>query len=130
MDILICDDEALATQRLSRLVEQLGHHVVAVASHGQQAIELTEFHQPDVVLLDIQMPEMDGLTCAEHLRQLDPMPAIVFCTAYDEHALEAFRMADGYLLKPIMQLTFILMKIQTDTKLFSLCMARLPLKTA
>lgn len=103
MDILICDDEALAIQRLSRLVEQLGHHVVAVATHGQQAIELTEFHQPDVVLLDIQMPEMDGLSCAEHLRQLDPMPAIVFCTAYDEHALEAFRMADGYLLKPIMQ---------------------------
>lgn len=103
MDILICDDEALATQRLSRLVEQLGHEVVAVASHGKQAIELTELYQPDVVLLDIQMPEMDGLSCAEYLRELDPMPAIVFCTAYDEHALDAFQMADGYLLKPIMQ---------------------------
>jgi two-component system response regulator AlgR len=103
MDILICDDEVLAIQRLSRLVEQLGHDVVAVAHHGQQAIELTEIYQPDVVLLDIQMPEMDGLTCAEHLREFDPMPAIIFCTAYDEHALEAFQMADGYLLKPIMQ---------------------------
>ena len=68
MDILICDDEALAAQRLSRLVEQLGHHVVAVASHGQQAIELTEFHQPDVVLLDIQMPEMDGYTFTAEVR--------------------------------------------------------------
>lgn len=103
MDILICDDEVLATQRLSRLVEQLGHEVVAVAHHGQQAIELTKYYQPDVVLLDIQMPEMDGLVCAAHLRELDVMPAIVFCTAYDEHALQAFRTADGYLLKPIMQ---------------------------
>ena len=103
MDILICDDEVLATQRLSRLVEQLGHDVVAVAYHGKQAIELTEIHQPDVILLDIQMPEMDGLSCAEYLRELDPMPAIIFCTAYDEHALAAFHMADGYLLKPIMQ---------------------------
>jgi two-component system, LytTR family, response regulator AlgR len=103
MDILICDDEALAIQRLSRLVEQLGHDVVAVASHGRQAIEFTKLYQPDVVLLDIQMPEMDGLTCAEYLRELDPMPAIIFCTAYDQHALNAFKMADGYLLKPIMQ---------------------------
>jgi two-component system, LytTR family, response regulator AlgR len=103
MDILICDDEVLATQRLSRLVENLGHEVVAVAHHGQQAIELTKLHQPDVVLLDIQMPEMDGLVCAQYLRALSPMPAIVFCTAYDEHALAAFRTADGYLLKPIMQ---------------------------
>ena len=103
MDILICDDEALATQRLSRLVEQLGHHVVAVANHARQAIELTKHYQPDVVLLDIQMPEMDGLTCAEYLRELTPMPAIIFCTAYDEHALAAFQRADGYLLKPIMQ---------------------------
>ena len=50
------------------------------------------------------MPGMDGLSCAQHLRELDPMPAIVFCTAYDEHALEAFKSnAEGYLLKPIMQ---------------------------
>ncbi len=50
------------------------------------------------------MPGMDGLSCAQHLRELDPMPAIVFCTAYDKHALEAFKShAEGYLLKPIMQ---------------------------
>ncbi|MEQ1412090.1 LytR/AlgR family response regulator transcription factor [Acinetobacter indicus] len=104
MDILICDDEPLATERLARLVTQLGHQVVATASHGEQAIELADEHQPDVVLLDIQMPEMDGLSCAQHLRELDPMPAIVFCTAYDEHALDAFKsQAEGYLLKPVMQ---------------------------
>lgn len=104
MDVLICDDEPLATERLARLVTQLGHQVVATASHGEQAIELADEHQPDVVLLDIQMPEMDGLSCAQHLRELDPMPAIVFCTAYDKHALDAFKsQAEGYLLKPVMQ---------------------------
>ena len=104
MDVLICDDEPLASERLARLVTQLGHQVVATASHGEQAIELADEHQPDVVLLDIQMPEMDGLSCAQHLRELDPMPAIVFCTAYDEHALDAFKsQAEGYLLKPVMQ---------------------------
>ena len=104
MDILICDDEHLAVERLSRLVTQLGHHVVATASHGKQAIEYAEKYEPDVVLLDIQMPEMDGLTCAKALAQLDPMPAVIFGTAYDDHALEAFRsQAAGYLLKPVIQ---------------------------
>lgn len=103
MDVLICDDEPLAVERLSRLVTQLGHEVVATATHGLQAIELAQQHEPDVILLDIQMPEMDGLTCAQYLRQLDPMPALIFCTAYDQHALDAFKSnADGYLLKPVM----------------------------
>ena len=104
MDILICDDEPLAIERLSRLVSQLGHQVVAIASHGQQAIELTQQYEPAVVLLHIQMPEMHGLTRAHYLRQLEPMPALVFCTAYDEHALDAFKShAEGYLLKQVMQ---------------------------
>lgn len=104
MDILICDDEPLAIERLSRLVTQLGHQVVAKATHGQQALDLAQSLEPDVILLDIQMPEMDGLSCAKMLRELDPMPAIVFCTAYDHHALDAFKSnAEGYLLKPVMQ---------------------------
>ena len=104
MDILICDDESLAVQRLSKLVEQLGHKVVATASHGQEAIELTQIYSPDVILLDIQMPEMDGLTCAKRLRELGLMPAIVFCTAYDGYALNAFKsQVDGYLLKPVLK---------------------------
>ena len=104
MDILICDDEPLALERLSRLVTQLGHRVIAQASHGQEAIDFAREYEPDVILLDIQMPGMDGLTCAQHLRLLEPMPAIVFCTAYDDHALAAFKSnAEGYLLKPVMQ---------------------------
>ena len=102
MDILICDDEPLAVERLSRLVSQLGHQVVATAQHGKQALEMVQQFEPDVVLLDIQMPEMDGLSCAQHLADFNPMPAIVFCTAFDEHALQAIQsQAKGYLLKPI-----------------------------
>ncbi|EZQ07130.1 LytR/AlgR family response regulator transcription factor [Acinetobacter sp. Ver3] len=104
MAILICDDEPLAVERLSRLVTQLGHQVVATAHHGKEALTLVQQYEPDVILLDIQMPEMDGLTCAQHLSQLNPMPAIVFCTAYDEHALTAIQaQAKGYLLKPIIK---------------------------
>ena len=102
MDILICDDEPLAVERLSRMVTQLGHQVVATAQHGIEAIECVQQYEPDVVLLDIKMPEMDGLICAQHLSVLNPMPAVVFCTAYDEHALTAIQsQAKGYLLKPI-----------------------------
>ena len=102
MDILICDDEPLAVERLSRLVMQLGHQVVATAQHGLQALEMVQQYEPDIILLDIQMPEMDGLTCAQHLSLLNPMPAVVFCTAYDAHALQAIQsQAKGYLLKPI-----------------------------
>ncbi len=102
MDILICDDEPLAVERLSRLVSQLGHQVIATAQHGKQALEMVQQFEPDVVLLDIQMPEMDGLSCAQHLAYFNPMPAIVFCTAFDEHALQAIQsQAKGYLLKPI-----------------------------
>ncbi|TNL46210.1 LytR/AlgR family response regulator transcription factor [Acinetobacter bereziniae] len=102
MDVLICDDEPLAVERLSRLVSQLGHQVIATAQHGKQALEMVQQFEPDVVLLDIQMPEMDGLSCAQHLAHFNPMPAIVFCTAFDEHALQAIQsQAKGYLLKPI-----------------------------
>lgn len=104
MNILVSDDEPLAVARLSRLVSQLGHQVVATAHNGKQVIDMVEQHQPDVVLLDIQMPVMDGISCAQYLSQRQPMPAVVFCTAYHEHALDAIHsQANGYLLKPIAQ---------------------------
>lgn len=105
MNILLVDDEQLARARLQRFIEnnELGQ-VVAQASNGLQAIEAVEQFRPDVVLLDIQMPVMDGLEAAAHLSQLDVPPAIIFTTAYDEYALQAFDVqAVGYLLKPIRQ---------------------------
>ena len=116
MEIMICDDEPLAVDRLTRLVQQLGHRVVGVASNGREAIELVKDLEPDVLLLDIQMPEMNGLDCAKVVSELQPAPAIIFCTAYDQHAIAAFQAhATGYLLKPIeiQELEKILQKISS-----------------
>jgi two-component system response regulator AlgR len=102
MNILICDDEPLGRERLSRLVMEAGHHVVAQAPNGLDALaKVSEFH-PDVLLLDVRMPEMDGIQCAEALTSLQNPPAVIFVTASDQHAIEAFqKQAIGYLLKPV-----------------------------
>lgn len=103
MKIIIVDDEPLARARLSALVNELGMgQIVAEANNGREAISAARAHQPDVILLDIRMPGMNGMEVAEHLATLSPAPIIIFTTAYSEHALEAFeRQAIDYLLKPI-----------------------------
>jgi two-component system response regulator AlgR len=103
MKILIVDDEQPARMRLRGMVQQLnGYEVVAEAGNGKQALEVSQTHQPDVVLLDIRMPGMDGLEAAEHLSKLDTPPAIIFTTAYNDYALSAFKThAVDYLLKPV-----------------------------
>ena len=77
MNILVCDDEPLARERLSRMVKVAGHEVVAQASNGFQALEQVRLHRPDVVLLDIRMPEMNGIQCAQALLDLDVPPAVI-----------------------------------------------------
>ncbi|REH40039.1 LytTR family two component transcriptional regulator [Paraperlucidibaca baekdonensis] len=101
--VIICDDERLARERLVRLLEDIGgYELVGLAEHGEQAIELVNDYAPDIVLMDMRMPVMDGLTCARQLADRDSPPAIIFCTAFDEHALEAFSVtAAGYVLKPV-----------------------------
>lgn len=102
MDIVVCDDESLARERLVRMVTHLGHHVVAQASNGMEAIEVVRVHQPDIIILDIRMPELNGLEAAVQISQLETPPAIIFCTAFDQYAMDAFRThAIAYLLKPI-----------------------------
>lgn len=103
MKVLICDDEALARERLARFLREMdGYEVVGEAENGEDALNQVTRLQPDVVLLDLRMPVMDGLACAEALAQLPQPPAVIFCTAYDEHALAAFQVqAVGYLLKPV-----------------------------
>lgn len=101
MRIVVCDDEPLARERLVRIIKEAGHDVVAQAMTGVEAIKAVKEHQPDVILLDIRMPEMDGVRCAKELNELEQPPAIVFVTAYDHYAIAAFQAhAIGYLLKP------------------------------
>jgi two-component system response regulator AlgR len=103
MDILIVDDELLARQRLTRMVEKINVvERVLEAENAQQAMLMITEEDPDLVLLDIRMPGKDGLTLAHEISNLDDPPAIVFCTAYDSHAIDAFgTSAIGYLLKPV-----------------------------
>ena len=103
MKILIADDEPLARERLRMLLSAHGDvAVVAEAGDGQATLEACARAQPDVVLLDIAMPGIDGLDVARHLARLEPRPAVVFCTAYESHALSAFEAAAiDYLMKPV-----------------------------
>lgn len=104
MKILIVDDEPLARERLRAMANDLSHTVVAEAGNGQQALEQFEQHQPDIVLMDIRMPGMDGLQAAQQLSQQDSPPAIIFTTAYNDYAIDAFKsQAVDYLLKPVRQ---------------------------
>jgi two-component system response regulator AlgR len=103
MKVLIVDDEQLARDRLARMIAGYDNYdVVGEAANGIQAVERASQLLPEVVLLDIRMPGMDGLETARHFAELDEPPAVIFCTAYEEHAIEAFNLqAVGYLLKPV-----------------------------
>ncbi|MDX1569514.1 MAG: LytTR family DNA-binding domain-containing protein [Xanthomonadales bacterium] len=103
MKVLIVDDEPLAVERLQRLLEEIdGYEVIGDASNGVAALQQAQQLEPDLLLLDVQMPEMDGLETAKHLLRMEEPPVVVFCTAYDEYALKAFEAsAVDYLVKPV-----------------------------
>ena len=103
MKVLIVDDEPLARRRLEAMLGDLGVPAeVSTAANGAEALTLSQTERPDIVLLDIRMPGMDGLEAARHLARLTPAPAVIFTTAYDRHALAAFEAnAVDYLLKPV-----------------------------
>jgi len=103
MKVLIVDDEPLARARLSKLLGDIeGVEVVGEASNGVEAIKQVHALEPDLVLLDIRMPGMDGIEAGSHISALDNPPAIIFTTAYGEFALDAFKShAVDYLLKPV-----------------------------
>ncbi|RKZ37921.1 MAG: DNA-binding response regulator [Gammaproteobacteria bacterium] len=103
MKLLIVDDEPLARERLRALVAELDLDAeIAEAGTGEVALRAVAEQGADVVLLDIRMPGMDGLEAARHLDLLEQPPAVIFTTAYDRHALDAFdACAVDYLLKPI-----------------------------
>jgi two-component system response regulator AlgR len=104
--IMIVDDEAPARNRLKELLadcaDSFPHEVVGEAANGREALELMSSEPADLLLLDIRMPEMDGIEVARHLLSLPQMPAVIFTTAYDLYAIQAFEVnAVDYLLKPV-----------------------------
>mgnify|MGYP001826052872 CR=1 FL=1 len=105
MRVLIVDDEPLARDRLRRMLSAIDNcTVVGDAGDGEQALAVAKEVVPDLVFMDVRMPGMDGLIAAQHLAKIEPPPAVIFCTAYDDYAVEAFStQAIGYLLKPVKQ---------------------------
>ena len=106
LKVILADDEPLARARLASLLDdlagELATEVVAEAANGEQALARAADTPADVILLDIQMPGMSGLEAARHIAALPSPPAIIFVTAYDEHAVRAFELrALDYLLKPV-----------------------------
>lgn len=106
LKVLIVDDEAPARSRIRDLLAdcagELPLTVIGEAASGRAAIEMLAREPADIVLLDVRMPEMDGIEVAQHLQQLERSPAVIFATAYDAYAIRAFEVhAIDYLLKPI-----------------------------
>jgi two-component system, LytTR family, response regulator AlgR len=104
--ILIADDEAPARARLRDLLDECRETfplaIVDEAKNGREALGVLEREKIDIVLLDIRMPEMDGMEAARHIAGMAQPPAIIFTTAFDSYAIKAFEVnAIDYLLKPI-----------------------------
>jgi two-component system response regulator AlgR len=103
MNVLIVDDEQLARQRLRKMLSATSEYrIIGEAETGEDALRKTQASKPDVVLMDIRMPGMDGIEAASYINRMDKPPAIIFTTAFTDHALNAFQThAIDYLLKPI-----------------------------
>jgi len=103
MKILIADDEPLARERLKSLIADIDKSIqIQEANNGLEVLNQLSDFDPDIILMDIKMPGMDGLEAAQKISQLMSPPAIIFTTAYDQFALKAFDTdAVAYLLKPV-----------------------------
>src|ERR1043165_9555825 len=101
--VLIADDEPLAAERLQLLLARAeGAQLVGTASDGESAVNLTEALSPDLLLLDIAMPGLDGIGVARALTEQTPSPAVVFVTAFDQFAVAAFEVGAGdYLMNTV-----------------------------
>jgi two-component system, LytTR family, response regulator AlgR len=101
--VLIADDEPLATERLQLLLARSeGAALVGTAGDGESAVSLSQALKPDLLLLDIAMPGLDGIGVARALAAQAPSPAVIFVTAFDQFAVAAFEVeAVDYLMKPV-----------------------------
>ena len=121
LTVMIVDDEAPARARLHDLLADIAvdvpNVVVAEAENGKLAVEVIGRHAVDVVLVDIRMPKMNGIELARHLSRLEKPPAIIFVTAFDSYAVQAFELnAIDYLVKPVraQRLADALQKVQKN----------------
>lgn len=103
MRIVIADDEAIIRLGLKTMLEQMGHEVVGVAADGLGALEMVRAHQPDLVILDVRMPRLDGLDAAEAIVAERPLPIVILTAYSDRELVERARglAVHGYLVKPI-----------------------------
>jgi two-component system response regulator AlgR len=104
MKVLVVDDESPARQRLIRMLSEMqgDYEIAGEASDGIEAVELCRSKPVDVVLLDVQMPGMNGLEVAKEITQVQPPPAVILVTAYEQYALAAFEhQVEDYLVKPV-----------------------------
>ncbi|HRF04882.1 LytTR family DNA-binding domain-containing protein [Accumulibacter sp.] len=133
LSLLVCDDEAPALARLrdllSDIAPQLPNEIVAEADNGLHALAAIEGMRVDVALVDIRMPKMDGIELARHLSRLEHPPAVIFTTAYEVYAVQAFELnAVDYLLKPVRawRLLEALRKVHRQAPLSAALLAQLP----
>lgn len=102
MNILIVDDEPLARMRLKSMLNHLNFTRVLEANHGAEGVQMAKKYLPDLVFMDIEMPELNGIDAATEIKRNHPSIPIIFSTAHDEFALKAFDLsAADYLLKPL-----------------------------
>jgi two-component system, LytTR family, response regulator len=101
MQILIVDDEELAHTRLKRMLESLRYNDIHEAIDANNALQMCQKNRYDIVFLDINMPDINGLELGYEIKYLSPSTAIIYQSAYDEHALKAYDIGTiGYLVKP------------------------------
>ncbi len=101
LNVLIADDNDGMRLVLRKAIEKAGHKVVAEAACGNDAVEKAESARPDVIFMDIEMPDMDGVEAARRIQDIDPRIFLIFATAHEEYRKEAFEVyAFDYLVKP------------------------------
>lgn len=101
--IMLVDDTAFVRKGLRRIFEEYGYEIVAEATNGKEALQLYKQHKPDVVTLDITMPEMDGISTLKELKKLDLKAKVVMCTTFGrkDKIIEAIQSgASDYIIKP------------------------------
>ncbi len=104
LKILIVDDSLIIRKKITTIVEKLGHEVVGEAKTGQEAIEIYESAKPDLVTMDITMPDMNGITAVKHIVEMDKNAKIIMVTSHgqEDMVIDSIKAgAVGYLLKPI-----------------------------